>query len=325
MFDPSLTLPVLCVALLVERIAGYPDSLFQRIAHPVVWIGALIGWLDRRLNRDGDPFRVRRLSGLLAVLLLLAVALGVTVPLALALRQLPGGWILEAVLASSLLAQRSLDGHVAAVSAGLRASLADGRRAVSMIVGRDPECLDRAGVARAACESLAENFSDGVVAPAVWLLLGGLPGIVLYKAINTADSMIGHRSPRFLAFGWAAARLDDVLNLPGARLTAGLLTVAAWTLPGADAGAAGRAVVRDAGKHRSPNAGWPEAALAGALGFRLAGPRRYGGTMVEDAWMGDGRTDLDADDIDRARRLVWRAWTGLLLLAGAGLLLAVRP
>jgi adenosylcobinamide-phosphate synthase len=223
-----------------------------------------------------------------------------------------------AVLASTLLAQRSLFTHVRAVEQGLRQGLAQGRAAVSHIVGRNPESLDAAGVARAAIESLAENFSDGVVAPALWGVLLGLPGIAVYKAINTADSMIGHRTARHAAFGWAAARLDDVVNLPASRLAALLLVIAAG-LGGCDARAALRAAWRDAGRHRSPNAGWPEAAMAGALGLRLAGPRVYGDQRVEDAWMGNGRADAGADDIDRALRVYAMACglggLGVLILA----------
>jgi adenosylcobinamide-phosphate synthase len=224
-----------------------------------------------------------------------------------------------AVLASSLLAQRSLHDHVAAVSKGLREGGIDGgRRAVSMIVGRNPQSLDEAGVSRAAIESLAENFSDGIVAPAFWLGLGGLSGAVLYKAANTADSMIGHRTPRHEAFGWAAARFDDLVNLPASRLSALLIMGAAALNRGASPQAAWRAVRRDASHHRSPNAGWPEAAMAGALGLRLAGPRVYGDVRVEDRWMGDGRAEADASDIDRALTL-YRTACRLLFALAAGL------
>jgi adenosylcobinamide-phosphate synthase len=203
--------------------------------------------------------------------------------------------------------------HVRAVADGLeQGGLEAGRRAVAMIVGRDTEILDEAGVVRAATESLAENFSDGVVAPAVWCALGGLPGMVFYKAVNTADSMVGHRSARHAAFGWAAARLDDVVNLPASRLAALWIVLAAGITPGADAAAAMRAVWRDARHHRSPNAGWPEAAMAGALGLRLAGPRVYGARMVEDGWMGDGRADANPADLRRALAL-YRAACGLQL------------
>ena len=273
-------------------------------------IGAAVAGLERGLNQG----RHRRLRGVLAVALMLAA----TGPPAWALQTAllaaapgPLAVVLVALAAATLLAQRSLWDHVAAVAAALPTSLAAGRTAVSHIVGRDPERLDGPGVARAAIESLAENFSDGVVAPALWCALLGLPGIVLYKAINTADSMIGHRTPRYQAFGWAAARLDDLVNLPASRLAAVLLALAS----GRRAGAALAAVLRDASHHRSPNAGWPEAAMAGALRLRLAGPRVYAGHPVADAWMGDGRSDATAADITAALRLYRRACILLGVLA----------
>ena len=208
--------------------------------------------------------------------------------------------------------------HVEAVADALEwDGLEGGRKAVSMIVGRDPENLDEAGVSRAAIESLSENFSDGVVAPAFWLAVAGLPGAAVYKAVNTADSMIGHRTPRHEAFGWASARFDDLINLPASRLTALLIVGAAWSLEDADADASWRAVRRDARKHRSPNAGWPEAAMAGALGLALAGPRSYGGVLVEDALMGEGgRREASAADIRRALRIYRRADALLIALVG---------
>ena len=217
----SASLPLLLAALLIEAAIGYPARLFAWIGHPVTWIGALIGWLDRRLNRESMSFAMRRMAGVVALLILLGLALVASVALvALCRLAEPLALLPLALLASSLLAQRSLYEHVARVAEGLgQGGLAGGRKAVAMIVGRDPESLDEAGVARAAIESLSENFSDGIVAPAFWLGLGGLPGGALYKAINTADSMIGHKSPRHLAFGWAAARLDDLVNLPASRLT----------------------------------------------------------------------------------------------------------
>jgi adenosylcobinamide-phosphate synthase len=206
--------------------------------------------------------------------------------------------------------------HVADVAAALETGgTAAGRQAVGHIVGRDTDTLDAAGVARAAIESLSENFSDAIVAPVFWLAIGGLPGSALYKAINTADSMIGHRTPRYEAFGWAAARLDDLVNLPASRLSA-LLLVAAAALSGNRAGAAWRALRRDAGKHCSPNAGYPEAAMAGALGLSLAGPRVYGGGLVEDAFMGDGRREAAAADIRRALALYRTADAILIVLLG---------
>jgi adenosylcobinamide-phosphate synthase len=297
-------------AMLAERLTGYPPVVFRRIGHPVVWIGALIGALERALNRGSD--RRRRAGGVVSLAVAVAASAGVG---AACLAVLSGavGLAVAACVAGTLIAQRSLADHVARVAEALeRDGLAAGRLAVSQIVGRDPDTLDAAGVSRAAVESLAENFSDGVVAPVFWLAVAGLPGLAAYKAINTADSMIGHRSERYRAFGWASARLDDLVNLPASRLTALLLVVAAGLVPGASARGAGRAVWRDARRHRSPNAGWPEAAMAGALGFALAGPRSYGGVTVVDAIMGSGgRRALEAADIRRALRLYWVA-DGLL-------------
>jgi len=295
---------LLPLALLIEAAAGYPVALFTRIGHPVTWIGALISRLDLWLNRETWTFGQRKAAGIFALALLLVA---VIVPAALLqhfLAPYPLGFVGLAIAASSLLATRSLDAHVRAVATALSTDgLEVGRAAVSRIVGRDPEALDPAGVARAAIESLAENFSDGVVAPALWLALLGLPGIAAYKAINTADSMIGHRTLRHEAFGWAAARLDDLVNLPASRLTALLITAASCLLPAASPRNAITATLRDAPKHRSPNAGWPEAAMGGALGLQLAGPRSYSGVMTPGTPMGDGRTEATADDIFRALRL----------------------
>ncbi|WP_430912773.1 adenosylcobinamide-phosphate synthase CbiB [Methylobacterium sp. sgz302541] len=322
---PPLTLVVLALALAIEAAAGYPDALYRALGHPVTWIGRAIAALDARLNRGGPA--ARRLAGVAALLALLGLVAAASVALT-ALAVLTGpvaGIALAALLCASLPAQRSLHLHVARVASAFRAEGLDGgRRAVSMIVGRDPQSLDEAAICRAAIESLAENFSDGIVAPAVWIGLLGLPGGALYKAINTADSMIGHRTPRHEAFGWAAARLDDLVNLPASRLSAGLIVAAAALHPGASAGDALRAIRRDAGKHRSPNAGWPESAMAGALGLRLAGPRIYGGVRVEDSWMGDGRAEAAPEDIERALALYRTACLILFALAAVGaLLLAV--
>ena len=298
-------------AYAIEAVCGYPDALFRAIRHPVVWFGAVLGGLERRLNRGAPGFR--RVTGSVSVATLLIVVCGPSLLLQWAF---PGGvWLFVlAVLASSLPAQRSLYQHVAAVATGLeQGGVPGGRRAVAHIVGRDPDRLDEAGIVRAAIESLAENFSDGVVAPAVWGSLAGLAGLAGYKAINTADSMIGHRTPRYEAFGWAAARLDDLVNLPASRLAAVWLIVAA-ALHGASPGGAVRAVWRDAGQHRSPNAGWPEAAMAGALGLRLAGPRVYDGVRVDDAWMGDGRPTPGVADLRAALRL-YRSACALQLAA----------
>ena len=303
----SDTLALAALALIVEAAVGYPGPVWRAIGHPVAWIGRLIGRLDDRLNRPTMPERRRRLNGVAALLAVLAAAaLPAWAAQAALFALLPwlAALLVLAVLAASLPAQRSLDRHVAAVAAGLeRDGLAGGRAAVRHIVGRNPESLDEAGVARAAIESLAENLSDGVTAPAFWCAAAGLPGMAAYKAANTADSMIGHRTERHRAFGWAAARFDDLVNLPASRTAALALVAGAALTPGCDAGAAWRAVRRDAGRHRSPNAGWPEAAMAGALGLRLAGPRTYGTEIVPDHWMGDGRADATAADIRRALRL----------------------
>lgn len=290
---------------MIERLTGYPDWLFNRIGHPVTWIGSLIALLDKKWNRESASFSQRKAAGVAA----LAVFAGLTVLVAWfaqsILLLLPFGLLLVAVLGASLPAQKSLEQHVEAVAFALeREGLEGGRKAVSMIVGRDPQALDEAAICRAAIESLAENFSDGIVAPALWLGLLGLPGGAAYKAINTADSMIGHRSPRHEAFGWASARLDDLVNLPASRLTGFLFVVAAVFVKGASPRGAIAAIRRDAHHHRSPNAGWPEAALAGALGFALAGPRSYGGQMIEARFMGEGgRAALAAGDIRTALRL----------------------
>jgi adenosylcobinamide-phosphate synthase len=250
----------------------------------------------------------RRVAGIGAVLILVIVVAAIAFALERGLLLLPLGIVPAAIAASTLIAQRSLYQHVLRVADALEQNgLAAGREAVSHIVGRDPNVLDQAGVARAAIESLAENFSDGVVAPVFWLTVGGIAGGAAYKAINTADSMIGHRTPRHEAFGLAAARLDDLVNLPASRLSALLIIAAAAVTAGASAADAWRAVIRDAPRHRSPNAGYPEAAMAGALGLRLAGPRSYGGVEVKDAMMGDGRRDATAADIRAALTLYQRA------------------
>jgi adenosylcobinamide-phosphate synthase len=302
----AVTLALL--ALLIEVIVGYPNRLLRTIGHPVTWMGWLTAALDRALNHETISDPRRRAAGALALLAIIGVPAIVGYVAERGLLLLPLGIVWAAIVASTLIAQRSLREHVARVAAALeRDGLAAGRAAVAHIVGRDPQALDEAGVARAAIESLAENFSDGVVAPAFWLAATGLAGGAAYKAINTADSMIGHRTPRHDAFGWAAARLDDLVNLPASRLSALLIVAAAAATPGASAGNAWRAVIRDAPRHRSPNAGYPEAAMAGALGLALAGPRVYGGVEVEDAVMGDGRRDATAADIRAALRLYRRA------------------
>jgi len=311
---------------MIELCAGYPQALSHAIGHPVTWIGRLIAALDRLLNRDtADAYR-RRGAGIVAILLLLGIVGAIAFVVERELLRLPFGLIAVAVVASTLIAQRSLHQHVADVATALeQGGVIAGRAAVAKIVGRDVGALDAAGVARAAIESLAENFSDAVVAPVLWMAIAGLPGAALYKAINTADSMIGHHTPRHEAFGWAAAKLDDLVNLPASRLSALLLVAAAMLSKNAAAAAAWRAVLRDASHHRSPNAGYPEAAMAGALGLSLAGPRVYGGVIIDDATMGDGRRDATAADIRRALRLYRYADAILIALvaATAGIFIAL--
>ncbi len=307
----------LLVALALEAAFGWPDRLHARIGHPVGWLGRLIAGLDRRWNRDGDPPARRRLAGRITVA---AGALAAILPAYLLQEALGDGALaplLLGILAWPLVAARSLHDHVAAVARPLsRGDIAGARRAVARIVGRDPERLDRAGIARAAIESLAENASDGVVAPLFWGLVLGLPGIAAYKAINTMDSMIGHRTDRHRDFGRAAARLDDLVNLAPARLTGAL-----FALVSARPRATVAAMRRDAPRHRSPNAGWPEAAMAAALGVRLSGPRSYAGGVAAEPWLNPGAPDPDAGGIDRALALYRRAMAVAAgaILAGAWL------
>jgi adenosylcobinamide-phosphate synthase len=300
---PAFVLLAAMLAMAADALLGDPHWLYRRLPHPVAALGRLIGFGDDRFNREDldDAARFERGFALTAAVVAVALVAGLVVAVVTA--SVPGGWIVEGLLASTLIAFRGLYDHVAAVARGLARSLEEGRAAVAHIVGRDPDALDQAGVARAAIESTAENFSDGVVAPVFWYLLLGLPGLLAYKSINTLDSMLGHRSPRYAAFGTVAARLDDVVNWLPARLSGGLYVAAAAIMPGASAGNAWRVMLRDAPLHRSPNAGWQEAAVAGALDFSLAGPRQYPDEVVDDHWMGDGRADLDAADVRAALRL----------------------
>jgi adenosylcobinamide-phosphate synthase len=317
-----MTVTLTLAALLIDAVVGYPDRLVRSIGHPVSWIGRLIGALERYCNRDSTEPVQRRALGIITLLLVVTVVAVAAFVIERGLLLLPFGVIGVAFLASALIAQRSLHEHVADVADALEKTGAEGgREAVSHIVGRDTGALDEAGVARAAIESLAENFSDGVVAPVFWMLIAGLPGAAVYKAINTADSMIGHRTPRYQAFGWSAARLDDLVNLPASRLSALLIIAAAAVTKSASAAAAWQAVRRDARRHRSPNAGYPEAAMAGALGLALAGPRNYGGVRVDDALMGDKRRAADANDIRAALGLYRRA-DGILIAFVAMLAIA---
>ncbi len=298
---------ILFVAMILDALFGEPDWLWKRLPHPAVLMGRVIDWADQRFNR-GER---RKLAGIatIAALVIAAVALG------MGTAALPFGPVLEVLAAAILLAQRSLTSHVRAVADGLRLSPPAGRAAVARIVSRDTAAMDEAAVARSAIESAAENFSDGVIAPVFWFLLFGLPGMLAYKLVNTADSMIGYRTARHADFGWAAARLDDFLNWIPARLTAVLIATAHLRFD------IGRQVRRDAAFHKSPNAGWPEAAMAAVLGVALAGPRSYDGQPREFPFVNpDGRRDLDAADVEAANAALWRSWA---LALGIVVVLAV--
>ena len=308
---------MLVAGLAIDALFGEIPAVFRHVDHPVVLAGRAIAFFDRKLNRETRSEAARRDRGIITVVLVVgaAAALGV------AIEYLRGGHLLgsviEALLIAVLVAQRSLYEHVAAVAEALDAGgLGAGRAAVRRIVGRDPTSLDAHGVARAAIESLAENFSDGVVAPVFWYLLLGLPGLFAYKMANTLDSMIGHRTPRYRSFGWAAARFDDLLNLMPAPISGLLLVVAAVFAKNSRPDRALAIMFRDGRKHHSPNAGWPEGAMAGALGLALAGPRHYPEGLVADPWLGDGSARAAPSDITRALniyRLACLIEGGLLL------------
>lgn len=293
---------MMVIAVALDLALGWPARLYAMIGHPVTWIGALIQALDRRLNHEADSFARRKWAGILAAM----ICIGVVAGLSTGLQGLTSGWLgilIGGVLAWPLVAIRSMYEHVAAVSDPLAQNdLPAARHAVSMIVGRETGSLDEAATARAALESLAENTSDGIVAPLFWGALFGLPGIATYKAINTLDSMIGHRNPRFEAFGWASARIDDLVNLSASRLT-GVMFAAVSGRPKQ----ALNTMLRDAPRHRSPNAGWPEAAMAAGLQVRLSGPRVYADRIADEHWVNDGAADPGATDLRRGLALYVRA------------------
>ena len=294
-----MSVMLLLPALALDAALGEPKFLWSRLPHPAVLMGRAVAFADLRLN-VGHRRKARGIAAM-AGLAALAMAVGWVIHL------VPDFGVLEVIVAAILLAQKSLVQHVQAVADALRLSIGDGRRAVAMIVGRDTAGMDGPAITRAAIESAAENFSDGVIAPAFWFLIGGLPGLMLYKITNTADSMIGHRTERYEAFGWAAARFDDLLNLVPARMTAVLIAAVhgCWT--------AGPLIVRDAALHRSPNAGWPEAAMAVVLDLSLSGPRSYGGVMTAFPFVyPEGRRDAGPSDIDGSVAVLWRSWLGFL-------------
>ncbi len=292
---------MLILAMLLDAAFGEPKAVWNRLPHPAVLMGRLVAWCDRRFNQ-GEARKAR------GTLVALGLLLGGLV-LGWLIHILPDRGVIEVLAAAILIAQKSLVEHVRAVACGLRRSVPEGRQAVAMIVGRDTTEMTGPDIARAAIESAAENLSDGVVAPIFWYLVLGLPGLVAYKLINTADSMIGHMTPRYRDFGWASARLDDVLNLIPARLTALLIALThGWVDPAP--------ILRDAPKHRSPNAGWPESALAPVLNVALSGPRSYNGVRKDYPWVWpEGRRDPGPDDIDAAADALWRVWAVLLAFA----------
>ena len=294
---------VLSIAMVLDAFVGEPRALWDRVPHPAVLMGRVVGWFDRRLN-VGDARRVKGVCTMVAMgagAVLLGMVLEVFGP------------VVEVIIVAVLLAQNSLVTHVRAVASALRLSVGEARRSVAMIVGRDTAAMDGPAVARAAIESAAENQSDGVIAPAFWFLIGGLPGLLLYKITNTADSMIGYRTPRHEEFGWAAARFDDLLNVIPARLTAGLI----WLSHGRWKGFG--AVRADARLHRSPNAGWPEAAMARVLGVALSGPRAYEGRMRDFPFVNAmGKRQIGAQEIEASCAALWRSWglaLGLAMIA----------
>jgi adenosylcobinamide-phosphate synthase len=317
-----MSLGLALIAGAVEAGVGYPDTLYRAIGHPVTWIGRLIAWADRQWNSEDDSAVQQRVRGLMMTVSLVTLGLLAGLLISRLFEALLPRWLAllpVAVLATSLVAQKSLHQHVEAVAEALGKGLDGGRAAVAMIVGRDTRELDQAGVCRAAIESLAESFCDGIVAPLFWLALLGLPGGIAYKAINTADSMIGHKTARYIDFGRAAARTDDAMNWLPARLAVLWIALGALFVPGASAWQTLAIAWRDGRKHDSPNAGWSEAAMAGALGVRLMGPRSYDGEPVPGEWIGTGRSALAAADIHTALA-IYRASCGVQLGALALLL-----
>ncbi len=322
----SDTLLFLIGALVLDAFIGDPDRIWRRIPHPVVFFGKVISIADQDFNSPRTPPNGRAIRGLtfLASLALGAFLLGLLMEAIF--RLLPYGEFGTILVAAIFLAQNSLYRHVAAVRAGfLRNGLQGGREAVAMIVGRNTRLLDESGVSRAAIESGAENFSDGVVAPAFWFALLGLPGLLVYKAVNTADSMIGHKTEKHQAFGWASARFDDLINLPASRI-AGVLIALSAPICGGSIVHSFKVMMRDSRLHRSPNAGWPEAAMAANLGVALSGPRQYSGYSVDDPWINpDGRREIVIDDISRSLRVMacaWGVFVFLIALAETAFLLA---
>lgn len=309
MLITNYAVSALILALIADRIFGDPDWIWSRVKHPVAIFGDAIGALDRMLNRADLPDHVRRRNGFAAISILAGGAFFFGLGISAARQILPYGWIAETAIVVIMLAQKSLIDHLTPVVSALRGNdLGAARHAVGRIVGRDVETLGQSGISRAAIESTAENFSDGVIAPAFWYLVLGLPGIFAYKMVNTADSMIGHRNEAYSEFGFAAARLDDILNFAPARLSALLITLVS-PLQGGSLFETAFVVARDASSHASPNAGWPEAAMAGAIDVALGGPRSYGEQTIDAAWLNvDGEQNPSWSEISAATTTIDSAW-----------------
>ena len=315
-------IPILILALAIDALVGDPNWIYRKIPHPVVIMGFLISKLDLFLNIPSWSYLSRKLLGILTLFINLSLAGGIGWLIQRAIQHIEFGWLIESFIIAIFLAQNSLYKHVQNVAEILSVNgLASARISVSHIVGRDSSALNEAGICRATIESLSENFSDGIIAPVFWYLMAGLPGILIYKALNTADSMIGHLNERYEAFGWASARLDDAANFIPARLTAITICLTAIIFPKTNGFKAITAGFKDAKQHRSVNAGWPEATMAGALGIRIAGPRSYDGMVTEDPWMGNGNANLSPADIYRALRLYCGANILFTLFLGALMLI----
>lgn len=318
---------LLTLALIIDIFAGDPAWLWKRAPHPVVLIGHIINGFDRFRDRDDVAVWARRVglenpqmrAQIIGAILLLFLLI-VSVVIGRLIAGLgPLGWVLELILVAILIAQRSLYDHVARVVEALKGQgLQAARTHLSMIVGRDVSKLDESGISKAAIESLAENFSDGVVAPVLWYAVAGLPGILFYKCVNTADSMIGHHNERFEHFGKPAAKLDDWMNWPAARFSS-LLVVLSVTLArgGSAASAVWKATLRDAANHRSPNAGWPETSFAAALNLSLGGPRKYEDELIDaDFLYSEGRNTARPGDVEKSLGLFLRCCICLIGITG---------
>ncbi|MDG2339996.1 MAG: adenosylcobinamide-phosphate synthase CbiB [Paracoccaceae bacterium] len=301
------TVAIMLCAFVLDALVGWPAWLYDRIGHPVSWLGKLISRLDKSLNRTEWHRSTRKVMGIVAALFVIlgSIFLGRFVQSAFGEGVL--GFILSVLVVWPLIAVNSMYTHVEDVAVPLEQNqLTEARAAVSLIVGRNPNVMDSPAIGRAAIESLAENTSDGIVAPIFWGVIFGIPGIFAYKAINTLDSMLGYKTPKHFDFGWASAKIDDVANFFPARLTGWLIALASGNRKTA------LAVINiDARKHRSPNAGWPEGAMAGALGVRLSGPREYETGLTDDPWLNENDRDVEPKDVNQALAVFKQTMFGL--------------